>query len=37
MTTEMTVDQLLAKQNEVKPLATIESVDGKPDLVKVTP
>jgi hypothetical protein len=37
MTTEMTVDQLLAKQNEVKPLATIEPVEGKPDLVKVTP
>jgi hypothetical protein len=35
MTTEMTVDQFLATQNE--PLATIESIDGKPDLVKVTP
>ncbi len=37
MATEMTVDQVLARQNEVPPLATIEAVDGKPDFVKITP
>jgi hypothetical protein len=37
MTTEMAVDQLLAQQEQAKPLATIAPVEGKPDLVKVTP
>jgi hypothetical protein len=37
MSADMTVDQLLAKQNEARPLATIEPVEGKPDAVKITP
>ena len=37
MASEMTVDQLLTEQQEVRPLATLEAVEGKPDVVKITP
>lgn len=37
MAGEMTVDQLLSQQRDVKPLATIEPVPDNPDSVKVTP
>ena len=37
MADEISVDQLFAQQQHIRPLATIEQVDGKPELVKVTP
>jgi hypothetical protein len=37
MATDLTVDQLLAQQQEMKPQATLEPVEGKPEVVKVTP
>jgi hypothetical protein len=37
MVKEITVDELLTQQQVVKPLATIEPIEGKPESVKVTP